>query len=278
MEYLDRNSAPLNESEWSQIDQTVIQTAAHLLVGRKVLNLTGPLGSGVSELPYTVFNGQKQACVDLSGNNSENVVEATSRARAVFPMIYQDFKLNWREIESARKIGLPFDTASAAIAARFVAIQEDEIVFNGSNAFNTIGLLNTPNSLKVQLQKWEDAGAALADTVKAVETLSAAGHYGPYAMVLSSKLFGQTIRPIGQCGQLILDQMKNLMKGGIHFTNAIHGNKGVVIATGTHNAVLAIGTDINTSFLGPVNMNHLFRVFESVALLVRAPDSICVIE
>jgi uncharacterized linocin/CFP29 family protein len=41
---------------------------------------------------------------------------------------------------------------------------------------------------------------------------------------------------------------------------------------------LAVSQDFKTAYLGAQNMNHPFRVLESVVLRIKRPGSICVIE
>ena len=77
---------------------------------------------------------------------------------------------------------------------------------------------------------------------------------------------------------LELDQVKAILTGGVHYSNVISGNKAVVLATGTQNLNLAIGQDMATAYMGATNMNHVFRVLETAALLVRRPDAICTLE
>jgi uncharacterized linocin/CFP29 family protein len=159
-----------------------------------------------------------------------------------------------------------------------VAVQEDNLIFNGNKELGQVGLLNVQGRKTVKISNWDESGSALADAVKAVAALSEAGHYGPYAMVVSPILFGRMVRVYGNTGMLELDQVKALITGGVYYSNSISGNKAVVLATGGHNLNLAIGQDMTTSYMGAANMNHTFRVLETAALLVRRPDSICTIE
>jgi len=91
-------------------------------------------------------------------------------------------------------------------------------------------------------------------------------------------LFGSMVRVYGNTGILELDQVKALISGGVHYSNAVSGKKAVVVSLGPENLNLAVGQDMVTGYTGPVNMNHIFRVMETVALLIRRPDAICTIE
>jgi len=278
MDILDRNAAPLTENEWSRIDEAVVSTARRMLVGRKVIEVLGPLGSGVYSIPYSIFSGKSATGIDMVGEEDSFVVEPTSRATINLPMLYKDFKIMWRDVEADRHLGLPLDVSTAAVAGNYVAVQEDNLIFNGNKELGYEGLFTAKGRQEVKIGNWDETGTALADVVKAVGALSEAGHYGPYSMVVSPKLFGRMVRVYGNTGMLELDQVKALVSGGVYYSNVISGSKAVVVATGGHNLNLAVGQDMVTSYMGPTNMNHIFRVLETTALLVRRPDAICTIE
>lgn len=278
VDFLDRNAAPLTEGEWKRIDEAVVSTARRTLVARRIIDVLGPLGSGVYSIPYSVFSGKSPTGIDMVGENEDFVVEASCRATINLPILYKDFKIMWRDVEADRHLGLPIDVSTAAVAGNFVAVQEDHLIFNGNTELGHDGLFTVKGRQTVAISDWEETGAALADVVKAVGALSQAGHYGPYAMVVSPILFGRMVRVFGNTGMLELDQVKALVTGGVHYSNVISGSRAVVVATGSQNLNLALGQDMITAYMGPTSMNHVFRVLETAALLVRRPDAICTIE
>jgi len=278
MDILDRQSAPLTPEEWIRIDEAVVSTARSMLVGRRVIGILGPLGAGVYSMPYSVFSGKTQAGVDMIGEKEDMAVEPDRRATINLPILYKDFKILWRDVEADRHLGIPLDVSTAAVAANFVAVQEDGLIFNGNSELGHEGVFTASGRLTVPMTGWDKSGNALADAVKAAGALAAAGHYGPYAMVVSPVLFGSMVRVYGNTGMLELDQVKALMTGGVHYSNVISGKKAAVVALGPQNLNIAVGQDMTTGYMGPVNMNHVFRVLETAALLIRRPDAICTIE
>jgi uncharacterized linocin/CFP29 family protein len=278
MDILDRSSAPLTGEEWQRIDEVVIKTARTMLVGRRLVEVLGPLGPGVYSMPYAIFSDRQSASVDMTGDRQGIAVEADRRGIAHLPIIFKDFKIFWRDVEADRHLGIPLDVSTAAVAAADVALQEDELIFNGNKDLGHRGLLTAEGRLTVEMGDWQEGGGALADTVKAVNALTTAGHYGPYVMAVNPFLYGQSVRVYGNTGMLELDQVKALLRGHIYPSSAIRDRKAVVIATGVQNLNLAIGQDLVTAYTASENMNHIFRLFETAALLVRRPDAICVIE
>ncbi len=278
MDILDRGSAPLTGEEWKRIDEAVVKTARTMLVGRKLIEVLGPVGPGVYSMPYAVFSGKKPAGIDMIGDRDDLMVEADRRITVNLPMLFKDFKIFWRDVEADRHLGIPLDVSTAAVAAADLALQEDDLIFNGHKELGHQGLLTAEGRLTVEMGKWQDGGGPLADAVKAVNALTTSGHYGPYAMAVSPYLFGQMVRVYGNTGMLELDQVKALLRGPIYPSSAIRDNKAVVVATGIQNLNLAIGQDLVTAYTAAENMNHIFRVFETIALLVRRADAICTIE
>lgn len=278
MDILDRQSAPLTPEEWSRIDDAVVNTARSMLVGRRVINILGPLGAGVYCMPYSVFNGKSRAGIDMVGENVDQVVEPDCRATINLPILYKDFKILWRDVEADRHLGIPLDVSTAAVAANFVAVQEDSLIFNGNAELGHEGIFTATGRQKITIGSWEKSGGALADAVKAVGALAAAGHYGPYAMIASPVLYGSMVRVYASTGMLELDQVKALVSGGVFPSNVVSGRKAVVLALGQQNLSLALGQDMITAYLGPESMNHMFRVLETAALLIRRADAICTLE
>ena len=278
MDYLDRATAPLSETEWNRIDETTVSSARTVLVGRRVVEVLGPLGVGAYTIPYSVYTGKSGAGVDMTGEGESSLVAASCRKAVSLPQLYTDFKMAWRDMETDRQLGLPVDVSAADIAAGSVASQEDALIFNGNKELGLEGLFTATGRSAVKIGNWDESGTGLADVVKAINQLTNAGHYGPYALVVSPAQFGKLIRVYANTGTLELDQIKAIVSGGIYYSNVIDGQKAVLIEVGAKNLSLAIGQDLTAGYLGAEKMNHLFRVLETVGLLIRRPSAICTLE
>jgi uncharacterized linocin/CFP29 family protein len=51
-----------------------------------------------------------------------------------------------------------------------------------------------------------------------------------------------------------------------------------VIATGASNMDLVVAQDLTTAYVASENLNHIFRVLESVVLRIKRPQSIVTLE
>jgi uncharacterized linocin/CFP29 family protein len=277
-DYLAREDAPLTAGEWAAVDATVVDTARRMLVGRRILQVTGPLGVGIQDIDFNVFAADGMAMVSALGDEEDpHPIVPLRRVHAQVPMLYKDFTLFWRDLETARRVGMPIDAGAAAAAAAFVAMREDDLILNGDDGASQQGLLTANGAHAVDAGSWGEAGSAFRAVAAAVQTLLADGFYPPYAVVLNPVTYAQVQRVYANSGVLEVQHIRELAQGGVFQTQAIRHLPGLVYALGPQNADLAIAQDLITAYLGPVGMNHPFRVFETLVLRIKRPGAICVL-
>ena len=114
--------------------------------------------------------------------------------------------------------------------------------------------------------------------VEATRKLNEHGHYGPYAVVLSPRLYSLLHRIYEKTGVLEIETIRQLASDGVYQSNRLRGDSGVVVSTGRENMDLAVAMDMVTAYLGAERMNHPFRVLEALILRIKHPDAICTLE
>lgn len=277
-EFLGHHENPLHPEEWSRITETVIQVARRALVGRRFIDLYGPLGPGVQTVPYDEFTGVSPGAVDIVGEQQTQPVFTDSRRFKTIPIIYKDFLLHWRDIEAARANGMPLDVSAAAGAAAFCSQMEDNLIFFGDKKLDYEGLMNVKGRNTIALGDWTTPGNAFQNVVDATEKMNTAGHYGPYAMVTSPRLYALLHRVFEKTGVLEIETLRKLAMEGVFSSNLLKGDTAVVVSTGRENMDLAVAMDMNVAYLGAERMNHPFRVLECLMLRIKHPDAICTLE
>lgn len=277
-DFLGHAENPLREDEWARLNETVIQVARRALVGRRILDIYGPLGAGVQSVPHDEYTGVSPGAVDIVGEQETASVFTDARKFKTIPIIYKDFLLHWRDIEAARLHNMPLDVSAAAGAAALCAQQEDELIFYGDPKLGHEGLMNATGRLTVPLGDWTTPGTGYMAIVEATRRLNESGHYGPYAVVLSPRLYSLLHRIFEKTGVLEIETIRQLAADGVFQSNRLRGDSGVVVSTGRENMDLTIGMDMVTAYLGASRMNHPFRVLESLILRIKHPDSICTLE
>lgn len=269
--------SPLSESQWKDMDEIVVEMAKRQLIGRRFIDIYGPLGEGVQTVSNDVYDETYEGGISLRGDTLQ-LSQPTRRVNLSMPLLYKDFVLYWRDVEQAKTLGMPVDFSAAANAAAQCARMEDNLIFNGLGQFDLPGLMNVKGRLTHIRGDWMESGNAFADVVEAINKLQQMGHTGPYAMALSPELYSLLHRVHKGTNVLEIEHVRELVKDGVFQTPAIKGKAGVIVATGRHNLDLAVAEDFDTAFLGDEQMNHLFRVYESVVLRIKRPTAICTLD
>lgn len=277
-EYLQRDQAPFGPAEWLAIDQAVVRTAQSVLVGRRFITLVGPFGPGVEALPNDVLRGGGGGTIDLLGNAEDEQLAIDSRRFLPLPLLYKDFWIHWRDLESSRLIGVPLDVGKPAAAAAATAQTEDRLIFDGEPSLGLPGLRSVEGHQQVPMGDWDTMGRAFADVVEGVRVLTQTGFTGPYALAVSPRLYAALNRIFDATGVLELEQVEKLARRGVYPTAALPEPAALLIDSGAQNLDLAVGLDLSTAYVESSNLNHHLRVMESLVLRIRRPGAICTFE
>jgi len=258
--YLGRDDAPIEAATWKLIDDAMVQAAKGQIAGRRILPLEGPYGFGLKLIPmgdYAVEDG---------------IIGSTA---IPLTMIRTEFSLAKRDLAAYERDHLILDTTPVACAAMDAAAKEDRIVFSGIP--DIPGLLNAEGAGSLTLTKWDKIGTAADQIIDAVTKLDAAGFHGPYSLALAPAQFNLLLRRYPQGDGTELDHIRSIVTDGVVKAPTLKKG-GVLLASGSQYASIAIGQDMVTGYNGPVGDLLEFQIYESLALLVRAPESILVLK
>ncbi|WLD91960.1 family 1 encapsulin nanocompartment shell protein [Alkalihalobacillus sp. AL-G] len=269
--------SPLGDRDWERLDETIVNSVRRQLIGRRFIDIYGPLGQGVQTVTNDVYEEKEHGMMGYHGESLQ-LTEPTKRINLTVPLLYKDFILYWRDIEQAKTLDIPVDFSAAANAAAQSALLEDDMVFNGAKTFDIDGLMNVKGRLTHIREDWMKSGNAFMDVVEARNKLLKMGHSGPYALVLSPSLYALIHRVHEGTHVLEIEHIRELVTDGIHQSPVIKEDSGVLVATGRENLDLAIAEDFDSAFMDTDNMNYLFRVYESCVLRIKRPSSICTLE
>lgn len=265
--FLHRQDAPFGPAVWEKIDETVIAAARSQLGGRRLLDVKGPFGLGLK----AISGGDTEVSEKTSGRS---VMTAGQILNLL--MIRSEFSLPVRDIAAFEQSGLPMDLGAAANAALDCAAQEDRLILNGAESLWTKGLLNADNTASFNLKAWDQPAAAVDDIINAATLLDKAGFHGPYALGLAPELYNCLFRLYPEQNLTALEHVRQIVTEGVHKIPAIPSG-GVLLAAGDAFAHILIGQDLITAYVGPSGHNYNFVVFETLALRLLRPESVCVL-
>ena len=124
--------------------------------------------------------------------------------------------------------------------------------------------------------EWTRHGRVLADLVKAVETLDAAGIPGPYEAVLAPARYYAYLQAVDDTGYPTARQLRDVL-GAVHRSPVVR-EAGAVFSTRGGDFVITVGGDLATGYrLHDRDAVHLFCV-ETLAPQTVTPEAVCVLE
>ena len=271
MSYLSRESSPLPEAFWGQIDAAVVNAARKVLVGRRFLHVFGPLGVGVQAIAVDDASAVQEV-------EEDGLITTAGRKFAEIPTIFEDFTLLARDLEGAAKSGFPADLSKAAKAAEACALKEDKLIFFGHKERGYDGFLTVPGAKKITKKDWSAGENAFTDIVSGIAYLAENGFYGAYSLAVSPDLYMQMHRLQPGTGLLEIDRVAKLVGGHVYQARALGQGKAVLAASDERNMDLVIGQDIATAYLEQKELNHSFRVLETVLPRFKQEQAIVIFE
>ena len=245
-----------------RIEKAAISAAREILSGRRIIDVEGPYGVGLT----TVEVGNDELTHDAVAGQASAVV---SRALAI-PMIYRRFSISKRHIAAFQERGQPMNLKAAEDAAQEVAAREEDFVYRGQAEFHLSGLLTVEGRHVVKAGNWEKVDEVLDNVIAAVNILDGEGYRGPYGLALAPELYNNLFRRYPGSDLLQIEHLKRLCTRGI-VKAAIEGS--VLVAGDVGSIVL--GQDLQVAHLSSDAAHENFAVSESLVLKIEAPDAIC---
>lgn len=178
----------------------------------------------------------------------------------------------------------------AQLSGRKVALAEDLLLFQGGTATlpqgvavsnmrpDWKGLLNIDGMLpSITVEPLASGGFGehtFTAVSKGIGQLIAAGHPGPYALVLETSIFADTHAPVPNTLVTTSDRIVPLVDGRFYGTGTLPPFTGLLVSLGGNPTTIHIAQDAVTVYNSEDPFgNHRFRVLERVQIVVREPQA-----
>jgi uncharacterized linocin/CFP29 family protein len=257
--YLGREDAPLTPETWSVLDSAMIESAKSQLAGRRIIGIEGPFGLGLKVIP-------------LSDCEVEDGI--TSGRFMPVNLITTTFTLSKRDLASWERDRIVMDLGPVVCAAMACAKKEDNIIFNGTP--DNPGLLGVEGSGSITLSKWDKVGVAADQVIGAITRMDDAGFHGRFCMALAPALYNLLLRRYPQGDGTELDHIRSILDGDV-IKAPVLKKGGILLASGQQNCSIVIGQDMSIGYNGPSGSSLEFSISESLALMIRAPEAVCIL-
>src|SRR5215469_16226463 len=235
MNNLHRELAPISDVAWAQIEEEVSRTLKRYLAGRRVVDVHGPSGVGLS----AVGTGHLQT-IAAPGDG----IFAHQRKVKALVEFRVPFELDRQQIDDVERGADDSDWQPGKDAAQKIAYAEDRAIFEGYGAAGIGGIRqgtsNPIMTLPAEVRQYPDAIA------QALSQLRLVGVNGPYSVLLGADAY-TALAETSDSGYPVLEHVRKLVKDEIIWAPAIAG--AFVLTTRGGDFGLHIGQDVSIGYL-----------------------------
>jgi uncharacterized linocin/CFP29 family protein len=250
MNNLHRELAPISDAAWAQIEEETRRTFKRYLAGRRVIDVHGPEGVGLSAIGTGHLNS-----ITSPG---EGVLARQREVKALVELRVP-FELDRQQIDDVERGSNDSDWQPAKDAAQRIAYAEDRAIFDGYPAAGIAGIRQgTSNpliTLPADVRNYPDVVA------QALNQLRLVGVNGPYSVLLSADAY-TALAETSDGGYPVLEHVRKLVKDEIIWAPAISG--AFVLTTRGGDFDLHIGQDVSIGYLS--HTDSVVRLYIQEAL------------
>src|SRR5262245_4705623 len=259
MDNLHRELAPVSAAAWGQIEEEATRTFKRHLAGRRVVDVHGPEGYGLS----AVGTGRARD-IDAPADG----VLARQRMAMSLVELRAPFTLSRQEIDDVERGAQDSDWQPVKDAARQVAFAEDGAIFEGYPAAGIDGIRkgasNAPVSLPADVREYP---AAIAT---ALSELRVAGVDGPYSVALSADAY-TAVSETSDHGYPVIQHIKRLLTGDIIWAPAITGAFALTTRGGDFS--LHLGQDLAIGYLSHTETEVRLYLQETLTFMMLTSEA-----
>ena len=259
MNNLHRELAPISDAAWAQIEEEVTRTFKRHLAGRRVVDLRGPAGTGLS----AIGTGHLRPIATMG----DGILASQREAKALVELRIP-FELERQQIDDVERGANDADWEPAKIAARRLAFAEDGAIFSGYAAAGIVGICegtsNSKKTLPGDVREYPDAVA------QALTQLRLVGVNGPYTVLLGADAY-TALSETRDHGHPVLEHVKRLVDDKIVWAPAVPG--AVVLTTRGGDFELHVGQDASIGYLDHTDKVVRLYLQETLTFLMLTSEA-----
>ena len=261
MNNLQRELAPISDAAWAQIEAETSRTLKRYLAGRRVVDVKGSGGTGLSG----VGTGHLRTIAA-----PRDGILARQREVKALVELRVPFQLNRHAIDDVERGANDSDWQPAKDAARQIAFAEDGAIFEGYSAVGITGIRQGTSNPKMTLPaNVREYPRAIA---QGLSQLRLVGVNGPYAVLLGADAYTALAETVDQ-GYPVLEHVKRLVDDKIIWAPAIPG--AFILTTRGGDFDLHIGQDVSIGYASHTDAAvHLYLQESFTFLLLTAEAAV----
>lgn len=232
------------------------------IVASEVKKLVDAARVLVKKLPVVVLGRGVDVAV------LESVNEKIERTTIPLCELSYRFRVSQRALDYAMRTRQPIEMPEAVKSAISLATAEDKFVAE---------VLLKEGRTRLPLGKWEEPGTSVIEIAKAVNELAKRGYKRPYILVVSLARYTKLLSVSEKTGVTDLERIKMLVDEVVS-SHVIPDDKVLVISSTPEVLDVVYGGNREVDYIGPEDGYHTFRAWSSIAVRLRLPDGVVVME
>jgi len=265
MDILKRELAPIPAEAWAEIDEQAIRSLKAILSARKVIDVTGPMGTdfpGVPEGRLEFPKKQPEDGVSYGVHKVHHLVETRI-----------PFELDIRELDNVVRGAKDVDLANLEEAARKIALFEEQVVYHGLPEANVRGLgFCAEGECMTMGAKPEQLLEAIAEGITVFTGRSVEG---PYAFVVGPKLW--SLMSAHLQGYPVKMQAENILGGQVVLSPYLTGkyeNEAFMLSQRGGDLEIILGQDMAVGYDSHSTDNVKLYYTESFTFRILEPAAV----
>jgi uncharacterized linocin/CFP29 family protein len=260
---------------WKDINDAVVQEMHKVRIAQKVFP-TVVMDNDPTEIPNEVINF-----------DNLSIQEGSTKP---FAELFLEFSLTSAQV--AKEAQLHTCKTLARMAAKQIALAEDNFIFNGKAANAVFPGNVTADPLASTFQGLLDfAGSTLnvglvpnrkpdllygentfAEVAEGIANLTDNAQAPNYALFLFTKIFADTYVPPSDASLVTTaERIKPLVDGGYYSSGSLPKLNGLLVALGGEPTTIYVGREASAEYLRKEGSKYIFRVVERVQFVARDP-------
>ncbi len=259
VDILNRDLAPIPAEAWEFLDEEALEVLENRLVGRKVVEVSGP-------------HGLEAAAVN-TGRREE--MKGVFSRRKSLPLVEVEIPITMprAELEAFARGAEDADSDPVREAAEKAARIENQAIFQGQEEAGIEGII--PASEHDAIEVEEDRDPFFSAIWNARRALDLENVPGPYHLVLGDRHY-QLLNELESACYPLFRKIEGLLGTDIIYMPELE-DKGVLMAAGDFYK-LYLGQDISLGFRNSDQEKLELFLFESFTFKIDAPEAAVVLE
>lgn len=264
MKFLNREKAPISQTMWDTIDDTMLELLAKRLKMRSVIDFN----------ETNDFTTDAVATGRLKQLNGKKGTTLSVRQPILMTEVRHDFSISKANLEDMKRDIEDMDDSELRAAANAFAEAENSLILDGVKEAGSKGLLA---SLEQKQLKAKGAKELMVAVAKSQEMFDDEFVDGEFKLVVSSATFSQLVVE-SEGGVTMKRKIENILgEGSIIVSKAMGDDKALIISQRGGDFVFYSGLDVQVGFESEEKDKLNFFMIESCAYRTIAPEAAIVV-